>query len=76
MKILSLILILFIISCQPVEKLDSIVFDNNQFTKFDIVSSNIEINQIFEKKFSDPYIGHILEIDPAERIISVTISEK
>ena len=70
MKILSLILILFIISCQPVEKLDSIVFDNNQFTKFDIVSSNIEINQIFEKKFSDPYIGHTLKVEPSQRIIS------
>ena len=70
MKIFSLFLIFFIFSCQPVEKLDTIVFDNNQFTKFDIVSSNIEINQIFEKNFSDPYIGHTLKVEPSERIIS------
>ena len=70
MKILSLIFILFIFSCQPVEKLDKIVFDNNQFTKFEIVTRNIEINQIFEKKFSDPYIGHTLKVEPSQRIIS------
>jgi hypothetical protein len=70
MKIFSLFLILFLFSCQPVEKLDSIVFDNKQFTRFDIVSSTIEINEIFEKKFSDPYIGHTLEVDPSQRIIN------
>ena len=70
MKIFSLFLILFLFSCQPVEKLDSIVFDNKQFTKFDIVSSTIEINEIFEKKFSDPYIGHTLKVDPSQRIIN------
>ena len=70
MKIFSLFLIFFIFSCQPVEKLDSIVFDNKQFTRFDIVSSTIEINEIFEKKFSAPYIGHTLKIDPSQRIIS------
>ena len=49
MKIFFLFLILFIFSCQPVEKLDSIVFDNKQFTRFDIASSTIEIKEIFEK---------------------------
>ena len=70
MKIFFSFLIFFIFSCQPVEKLDSIVFDNEQFTRLDIVSSAIEINEIFEKKFSDPYIGHTLKVDPSQRIIS------
>ena len=70
MKIFSLCFIFFIFSCQPVEKLDDIVFDNKQLTSFDIVSSAIEIKEIFEKKFSDPYIGHTLKVDPSQRIIS------
>ena len=70
MKIFFLLLIFFICSCQPVEKLDSVVFDNKQFTSFDIASNNIEIKQIFEKKFSAPYIGHTLKIDTSQRIIS------
>ena len=70
MKIFFLFLILFIFSCQPVEKLDSIVFDNKQFTRYDIASSTIEIKEIFEKKFSDPYIGHTLKVDPSQRVIN------
>ncbi len=70
MKIFFLFLIFFVFSCQPVEKLDSIVFDNKQFTRFDIISSTIEINEIFEKKFSDPYIGHTLKVDPSQRVIN------
>ncbi len=70
MKIFSLFFIFFIFSCQPVEKLDAIVFDNKQLTRFDIVSGAIEIKEIFEKKFSDPYIGHTLKVDPSQRIIS------
>ena len=70
MKIFSLFLIFFIVACQPIEKLDSIVFDNKQFTRFDIAASTIEINEIFEKNFSDPFIGHTLKVDPSQRIIS------
>ena len=69
-KLFLLFSILFIFSCQPVEQLDSIVFDNQQLSKFDVSSKTIEIKEIFEKKFSDPYIGHTLEVDPSQRIIS------
>ena len=69
-KLFILFSILFIFSCQPVEQLDSIVFDNQQFSKFDVSSKTIEIKEIFEKKFSGPYIGHTLEVDPSQRIIS------
>ena len=69
-KLFLLFSILFIFSCQPVEQLESIVFDNQQLSKFDVSSKTIEIEEIFEKKFLDPYIGHTLEVDPSQRIIS------
>ena len=68
--IITLLLLLVLNACQPIEKLNHIVFDNSQFAHFDILSTSIEINEIFEKKISDPYIGHTLENNPSERIIS------
>ncbi len=69
-KIIISFIFLFIFSCQPIEKINSIVFDNKQFSKLDILSTSIEINDVFEKKISDPYIGHTLKISPSERIIN------
>ena len=69
-KLIILFLSFFIFSCQPIEKLDSVVFDNNQFSKFDILTATVEINEIFEKKLSNPYIGHTLKVDPSQRIIN------
>ena len=68
--ILNLIFLFTLISCQPIEKVNHIVFDNNQFAHFDILSNSIEIKEIFEKKISDPYIGHTLKINPSDRIIN------
>ena len=68
--ILSLLFLLTFIACQPIEKVNHIVFDNNQFVHFDILSTSIEIKEVFEKKISDPYIGHTLKINPSERIIN------
>ena len=62
--------LLILISCQPIEKINHIVFDNNQFAHFDILATSIEIKGIFEKKISDPYIGYTLKINPSERIIN------
>jgi len=61
---------IFILACQPIEKNQQVVFDNNQFTKFDILSKTIEIKKIFEKKISDPYIGYSLKISPDQRIVN------
>ena len=69
-KIIILFIFVFFFSCQPIEKIDSIVFDNNQFSKFDILSNEIKINQIFEKKISDPFIGYTLETSTSQRIIN------
>ena len=72
MKKLLIVLsfLLFIFACQPVEKINQIVFDNNQFSNFNILSSTIEINEIFEKKISEPYIGHTLKVSPSQRLIN------
>jgi len=69
-KIIILFIFLFALSCQPIERINSVVFDNNQFSKFDILSASIKITNIFEKKISYPYIGHTLEVDPSQRIIN------
>ncbi len=70
----KLIIILFFLlvtfACQPIEKIDQIVFDNNQFSRFNILSTSIEIIEVYEKKISDPYIGHTLKVDPSQRIIN------
>ena len=72
MKKLIIYLLFFLIlnACQPIEKVNHIVFDNSQFARFNILSTSVEINEIFEKKISDPYIGHTLKFTPSDRIIS------
>ena len=69
-KIIILFISFSIFSCQPIERVERVVFDNNQFSKFDILSASIDINEIFEKKISNPYIGHTLQVDPSQRIIN------
>ena len=68
--IIILFFLLTIMACQPVEKVNNIVFDNNQFAYFNVLSTSIQIKKIFEKKISDPYIGYTLKVDPSERIIN------
>ena len=69
-KIFILLFLILITACQSVGKVEKINFDNNQLTKFDMLSTSIQKNIIFEKKISNPYIGHTLEINPTERIVS------
>ena len=69
-KLIIFFISFFILSCQPIEKLETVVFDNNQFSKFDILSTSVEINEVFEKKISSPFIGYTLEVDPSQRIIN------
>ena len=68
--VITLLFLLTLNACQPIEKTNHIVFDNSQFAHFNILSTSIEIQEIFEKKISDPYIGHTLKISPSERIIN------
>ena len=69
-KIISIFLFIFIASCQPTEQIEVVVFDNNQLSKFEIFSDSIKIKATFEKKISEPYIGHLLRIDPSQRIVN------
>ena len=69
-RFLFLFIFLINFSCQPIEKIEQVVFDNSQFAQFDISSKSIEIITIFEKKISDPYIGHTLKVSPTKRIIN------
>ena len=67
-KIFSFLLFTFIISCQPIEQIEEVVFDNSQLSKINILSKDIEVKTTFEKKITDPYIGHTLRIEPSQRI--------
>lgn len=69
-KLFSILFFIFILSCQPIERIDQVVFDNDQLSKFEVLSSVIEIKTIFEKKISEPYIGHTLVTDPSQRIVN------
>ena len=69
-RFLVLFIFLINLSCQPIEKIEQVVFDNSQFAQFDIFSKSIEIITIFEKKISDPYIGHTLKVSPTKRIVN------
>ncbi|MDC0497737.1 hypothetical protein OAO21_01060 [Alphaproteobacteria bacterium] len=68
--IITLFFFLTLNACQPIEKVNHVVFDNSQFAHFNILSTSVDINVIFEKKISDPYIGHTLKVNPSERIIN------
>jgi len=69
-KIIILLLPLIYYSCQPIEKIEQVVFDNNQFSQFNILTDSIEIIEIFDKKISKPYIGHTLIVSPSQRIVN------
>ena len=70
MKKLIIFICFILISCQPVEMIDSVVFDNDQFSSISINAKNIEIKQTYETKFIDPYIDHSLKYPPVERLKS------
>ena len=69
MKYLGLFFIFFFISCQPIEIIEPVVFDNKQLKGFTISANNIKINNISEPKFAEPYIDHSLKNSPVKRLI-------
>tara|TARA_B100000579_G_C22646850_1_gene764189 strand:+ start:71 stop:634 length:564 start_codon:yes stop_codon:yes gene_type:complete len=68
MRIKYFILFFLVFSCQKIETINPIVFDNSQLKKITIASSVIEINELYEMKFSEPYIDHSLQNSPLERL--------
>ena len=69
-KIIIYLSLLTIFACQPIDKFDEIVFDNQQLSKFNIFSKTININKIFEEKISDLNIGHTLDSTPDKRVVN------
>ena len=69
-KLFLIFSILFIFSCQPVEQLDSIVFDNQQLSKFEVSSKTIEIKKIFEKN-SDLFIAFPGGVGTLDEIVDI-----
>ena len=55
-------------SCQPIEILDDVVFDNNLLTKININAERKYINDIYEINYVDPYIDHSIKNPPVFRL--------
>ena len=64
----KLILLLLLFGCQSTEIIEPIIFDNSQMEKIIISSKNIEINELYDSKFADPYIDHSLINPPIQRL--------
>ena len=63
-KLLKVISFIFLISCQPIEQIDKVVFDYDQLSKIDINAKQKIINELYQSKFDDPYIDHSLANPP------------
>ena len=58
----------FLFSCQSVEILDDVVFDNNLLTKISIHAEQKIINNIYEMNYVEPYIDHSIKHTPLLRL--------
>ena len=71
-KIYKIIFLFFVFislfSCQPVEILDEVIFDNNLLTKININAEYKYINDIYEINYVDLYIDHSITHIPPSRI--------
>ena len=65
-----LVFFFILLSCQPIEVIEPVVFDNDQLSKISINARNIEIKQTYESKFTDPYLDNSLKYPPVERLKS------
>ena len=58
----------FLISCQSVDVLDDVVFNNNLLTKISIHAEQRIINNIYEMNYAEPYIDHSIKHPPLLRL--------
>ena len=70
MRLIILLFFFVFLSCQKVEVIQPIVFDNSQLKIITINASEKIINNNYNSKFSDPYIDHSLKNPPIERFKS------
>mgnify|MGYP003995226079 CR=1 FL=1 len=68
--IMSLLFFLTLNACQPIEKVNHIVFDNSQLARFNILSTSVEIKEIFECKKKVTTIKHIENIELFEIVVT------
>ena len=67
MKKIFIYLLLFPIlySCQSIEISEDIVFDYEQFTKLTFMSNDIEVKNLYNSNYNDPFIDHVMEKNPS-----------
>ncbi len=65
-----ILFILLIVSCQPKEKFNPIIFDNSQLEKFFISSKKIIVNDSYKPIFSKNNIENQLRVSPIVRLKS------
>ena len=65
-----IILSLFLFSCQKTEFIEEIIFDNNLLKKININAKEIEINNLYDLSFSDPFVDHFMSSTPVNRVES------
>ena len=70
LKISFLTIIVFIISCQPIEIISPVEFDNSRFEKISISAKDVSINTKYDPIFSQENIEDQLEDSPIEIIQS------
>ena len=70
MKKISIYLLLLPIlySCQSIEVSEDIVFDYEQFTKLTFMSNDIEVKNLYNSNYNDPFIDHVMDKNPSARI--------
>ena len=65
-----IILSLFLFSCQKTEFIEEIVFDNSLLKNINISAKKIEINNLYDLKFSSPFVDHFMKSTPVSRVES------
>tara|TARA_B110000263_G_scaffold10467_1_gene8936 strand:+ start:527 stop:1102 length:576 start_codon:yes stop_codon:yes gene_type:complete len=60
---------LSIFSCQPLEMLDKVAFDYKLFPTIEITAKEINIIELYESKYAEPYIDYSLNNTPNEYLI-------
>ena len=63
-----LLLLPILYSCQSIEVSEDIVFDYEQFTKLTFMSNDIEVKNLYNSNYNDPFIDHVMDKNPSARI--------
>ena len=68
-KIFKIIILFFIlVSCQPIEVLDDVIFDYNQLPKISINAKEKLVNEVYEINYTEPYIDDSIKVSPISRL--------